>query len=178
MHVMYVPKQDNIDSLFHRQIHTTHIFDLIHLDLWGPYPTKTYNGYSYFLTIVDDFSRATWTYLLKARSNALDLISAFLNMTETQFSTKVKCIRSDNALELGLSKDATTLFLSKGILHQTSCTATPQQNGIVERKHKHLLETSRALLFQSNLPLPYGGECLLIGTFLINRFLYKIIHGK
>jgi len=98
-------------------------------------------------------------------------------MVCTQFNTKVKTIRSDNALELGLSKEATSYFLSQGILHQTSCVATPQQNGVVERKHKHLLETSRALMFHSGLPLKYWGECVLTSTYLINRFSSKVLNG-
>lgn len=72
-------------------------------------------------------------------------------MIQTQFNTKVRMVRIDNALELGLSKHATDFFLSSGIVHQTSCSHTPQQDGVVERKHKHLLETSRALFFPSKL---------------------------
>ena len=67
--------------------------------------------------------------------------------------------------------------MSKGILHQTSCVETPQQNGIVERKHKHLLKTSRALLFHSGLPMKYWGECVLIATYLIKRFSSKVLKG-
>lgn len=99
-------------------------------------------------------------------------------MVDTQFQTKMKIIRSDNALDLGKSIEATNLFLFKGTIHQTSCNSTPQQNGVVERKHKHLLETSRALSFQSNLPFQFWGDCVLIATYLINRFPTKTLHGK
>ena len=88
----------------------------------------------------------------------MPIINEFMNMADTQFNANVKTIRSDNALELGLNKDATENFLSKGIIHQTSCVGTPQQNIVVERKHKHLLETSRALLFCSGLPVKYWGD--------------------
>jgi len=161
----------------HSQIHTTHIFELIHIDLWGPYKVQTYNGYKYFLTIVDDYSRTTWTHLLATKSNAMPLIRAFIEMASTQFNRKVQTIRSDNALELGLNKEASAYFMTKGIIHQTSCVATPQQNGVVERKHKHLLETSRALLFHSSLPIKYWGECVLTATHLINRFPSKSLKG-
>jgi len=87
----------------------------------------------------------------------MHLIKAFVEMTLNQFDAKVKTVRSDNALELGLSKENTAYFLSKGIIHQTSCVGTPQQNRILERKHKHLLETSRPLLFHSGLPMKYWG---------------------
>lgn len=81
----------------------------------------------------------------------------FLAIVERQFHSKVKVIRSDNALELGGSTTTSIFLTSQGILHQTSCVGTPQQNGIVERKHRHLLEVSWALLLQSKVPIEYWG---------------------
>ncbi|XP_019227003.1 PREDICTED: uncharacterized protein LOC109208355 [Nicotiana attenuata] len=121
---------------------TSHIFELIHIDTWGPYKEPTYNGF------------------------------------KKQFEVKVKKVRSDNAFELGSSLATIAYFSSKGIIHQTTCVGTPQQNGIVERKHKHLMETCRALLFHSKVPICYWGECLLTATFLINRFPTKLLHYK
>lgn len=143
------------------------IFDLIHVDTWGPYKTPTHNGFKYFLTIVDDFSRGTWTFLLSTKANASTILKHFFAMIERQFQTTVKILRSDNALELGSSKETSLFLAEKGIIHQTSCFSSPQQNGVVEQKHRHLLETCRALLFQSNLPTQYWGECLMHATFLI-----------
>lgn len=68
-------------------------------------------------------------------------------MVERQFEVKVQKLRIENAFELGTGFQEAAYLNSQGILHQTSCVATPQQNGIVERKHKHLLEIARALLF-------------------------------
>ncbi|XP_060195150.1 uncharacterized protein LOC132624379 [Lycium barbarum] len=76
----------------------------------------------------------------------------------SNFNAKVKVVRSDNALELGKTEACLQFFNSNGIIHQTSCVATPQQNGVVERKHKHLLEMARALLFQSKVPITYWGH--------------------
>ncbi|GJS79897.1 retrovirus-related pol polyprotein from transposon TNT 1-94 [Tanacetum coccineum] len=74
---------------------------------------------------VDDYSRATWTYLMVHKSDALDVIKAFLKFVELQLENKVKCIRSDNALEFG--KGPCALFLAdKGIEHQTTCVDKPQ----------------------------------------------------
>ncbi|XP_016562605.2 uncharacterized protein LOC107861756 [Capsicum annuum] len=159
------------------QISTTSIFDLIHIIL-GDLQSRYFNGYRYFLTIVDDYSRGTWTYLLRTKSNVFPVLQCFLNMVERQFNIKVNTIRSDNALELGKSLIATNYFNSQGIVHQTSCVASPQQNGVVERKHRHLLETARALLFQSQVSLRYWGKCILTATFLINRMPSRVLHGK
>lgn len=136
---------------------TTKIFELLHVDLWGLYHVTTHENYKYFITLVDDFSRATWTYLLSCKSNALHIIKAFVNMVENQFKITVKSIRTDNGMEF-TSHESTLFFQSKGILHQKSCPYTPQQNGVLEIKHIYLLETARALLFQSNIPTKYWGE--------------------
>ena len=77
-----------------------------------------------------------------------------------------------------MNQESILYFQSKGILHQKSCPYTPQQNGVVERKHKYLLETARALLFQSKLPTKYWGECILTATYIINRLPSTYLHNK
>ena len=83
----------------HSKTLSNHMFQLIHIDTWGPYHTKTYAGHRYFLTIVDDYSRATWTHLMVTKDEAVLLLKAFVVMAKTQFNQTVKIIRSDNALE-------------------------------------------------------------------------------
>ena len=145
---------------------SSHIFELIHVDLWGPYCTPTHSGARYFLTIVDDFSRGVWLYLLTSKSEALDQLKNFCALTKRQFHTKVKSVRSDNGTEFMC---LTEYFLSNGIVHETSCVGTPQQNARAERKHRHILNVARALRFQASLPLEFWGECILTAAYLINR---------
>ena len=132
-------------------------FGLIHVDLLGPYRARSSCGATYFLTIVDDYSRAVWIFLLLEKSEVRTVLPNFCTMVHWQFGKLVKIVRSDNGSEfLCLSH----YFRENCILHQTSCVATPQQNGRVERKHKHILNVSRSLLFQSNLPTKFwGGKC-------------------
>ena len=107
------------------------------------------------ITIVDDYSRATWTHLSSHKSNAFSILKSFISFFQTQFHTIVKILRSDNGTEFS-NQSTLSFYAFNGIIHQTSCKATPQQNGIVERKHKHLLETSRALFFQSQILSDFG----------------------
>jgi len=131
------------------------IFQLVHVDTWGPYHTKTHTRHRYFFTIVDDYSRATWTHLMVTKDEVISLLKAFVVMAKIQFDKTVKVIRSDNALELSRSYEILEFFATFGITRQTSCVETPQQNGVVERKHKHLLEVFRALMLKASIPLRY-----------------------
>ncbi|GJU06838.1 retrovirus-related pol polyprotein from transposon TNT 1-94 [Tanacetum coccineum] len=151
------------------------IFELIHCDLWGPYKTTSSCGASYFLTIVDDFSRSVWVYLLVHKSEVFESMKMFLAMVKRQFNKHVKIVRSDNGTEFTCMKQ---FFLDEGIIFQTSCVGTPQQNGRVERKHRHILNVARALRFQSSLPIDFWGECILTAAYLINRTPSSILKGK
>ncbi|CAM8965547.1 unnamed protein product [Rhodiola kirilowii] len=152
------------------------IFDMIHCDIWGPFNVPTMSGCKYFLTIVDDKSRCTWTYLLKAKSEVPTLIIQFFELVTTQFGHNIKVLRSDNGGEFFNNK-LSTYLKSKGCIHQSSCAYTPQQNGIVERKHRHLLDVARSLRFQSNIPKVFWGDCLLTSTYLINRTPTTLLKG-
>lgn len=98
----------------------------------------------------------------------------FINLVETQFSSKVKTICSDNGPEFTMAK----YYLDKEIIHQTSCVSTPQQNGVAERKHRHLLNVAQALLFQANLSKKFWGDAILTATYLINRTPTPRLNGK
>lgn len=69
-------------------------------------------------------------------------------------------------------------YQQNGILFQHSCVDTPQQNGVVERKHRHLLEVARALRFQSGLPIHFWGEFVLTAAYLINHTPTPLLSSK
>jgi len=67
---------------------------------------------------------------------------------------------------------------SKGIIHQSSCAHTPQQNGVAERKNRHLIETARTLLIHMNVPLYLWGDAVLTACYLINRMPSSVLNFK
>ncbi|GJT76412.1 zf-CCHC domain-containing protein [Tanacetum coccineum] len=128
-------------SIFHAKSN----FELVHADTWGPYKSSTLNHCKYFLTLVDDYSRTTWTYLLPTKQHVPSTLKTFCNYVQNQFNTTLKTLRSDNGTKF-VNTSLSEFFQNKRIIHQTSCPNTPQ-NGSAERKHKHLLEVARAIHF-------------------------------
>ncbi|CAN1192604.1 Retrovirus-related Pol polyprotein from transposon TNT 1-94 [Linum perenne] len=149
-------------------------FELVHMDIWGPLSSVSYDGYSYFLTVLDDFSRCVWVFLMKNKSETRSLVQSFCAMVQTQFSSRVQTIRSDQGQEFRMD----SFFSLHGIQHQTSCVSIAQQNGRVERKHQHLLAVARSLRFQSGLSLRFWGACVLHACYLINRLPTPVLQNK
>nr|GEW70501.1 hypothetical protein [Tanacetum cinerariifolium] len=93
------------------------------------------------------------------------------------FNAKPKFLISDNGTEI-VNGDCLAYLRKQGIVHQKSMVYTPQQNAIVERKHRHLLNTARALKFHSGLPNKFCSDCVLTATYLINKMPMKILDWK
>ena len=123
-------------------------FDIIHSDVWGPAPVSTKGGSTYYVSFIDDYTRYTWVYLMKRRSDFFGIYNNFRALVKTQHSVVIKCFRCDLGGEY-TSNDFTQLLASDGTIHQSSCTDTPQQNGVAERKHRHIVETARSLLLSA-----------------------------
>jgi len=150
---------------------------LIHCDIWGSYRTASLYGAHYFLSNVDEASRATWVFLMKNRTKVSKLLKGFIAMIQTQFDKKVKVVRNDNGLEF-TSGPMHGFYFEHGILQESSYVHTPQQNGRVEHKHRHTLNVARALRFQAFLPIQFWGNCVLTATYLINCTPTKLLKGK
>lgn len=97
-------------------------------------------------------------------------------MRKTKFSKTLKIFRSDSCREY-LSYKFHDSLKSQGTISQLSCTETPQQNGVSERKHRHIVETARTLLLFSSAPKEFWGEAVHTSVYLINRLPSPII-GK
>ena len=136
------------------QFQSTHPLELVHSDVWGPAPINSSNGYRFYLLFVDDYSRFSWLYLLKRKSDVLNTFKHFQASVENLLSQKIKVLRTDCGGEY-TSNEFNAHCASHGVTHQFSCPHTPQQNGIVERKHRHVIESALTLLSHAGLPITH-----------------------
>ena len=148
-------------------------FSLIHSHVWGPSPITTPSGHRWFVIFVDDYTRMTWLYQLKTKDEFFTIFQAFHAMVQTQFSSKIRVLRSYNGGEF-TNRRFQAYFQQHGLLHETSSSQTPQQNGVAERKNRHILETSCALLLNAHVPSCHWGDAVATAVYLINRMPAKI----
>lgn len=154
-----------------------HVLDLVHSDLWGPSLIPSTNGFLYYATFVDDFSRFTWLYLMKNKLDFPQILSNFLIFLQTQFSWKVKIFQSDGGTAF-INHHFAYFLLANGTHHRVSYSYTLQQNGRVERKHHHIIETSLAMLFNAQAPTSPWVDAFVFFVFIINRLTSKVLQYK
>ena len=125
--------------------------ELLHMDLFGPNSYKSLGGNSFGLVIVDDFSIFTWVFFLDDKSQVQKIFKNFARKAQNQFEVKIKKVRSDNGTEFK-NANVDTFLDEEGISHEFSATYTPQQNGVVERKNRTLIEMARTMLDEYKTP--------------------------
>ena len=105
---------------------------------------------------------------MKSKGEVNLLFQNFHKMVQTQYNAQVQVLHSDNGGEY-MSSELQQYLEARGIIHQTTCSYTSQQNGVAERKNHHLLEVVRALLIETQMPLSYWGETFSAAMYLINQ---------
>jgi transposase InsO family protein len=151
-------------------------FVLVHSDVWTS-PIASVSGAKYFITFIDCHSRMTWIYLMRHKSEVLKCFKNFYAWVRNQLNTCVKVIRSDNGGEY-VNDEFRSFLSAEGIVHQTSCADTPPQNGVAERKNRHILEVTRSLMYTMNVPKFLWSEAVMTATYLINRMPSRILGMK
>jgi hypothetical protein len=132
--------------------------------LWGSSPIVSKNGFRYYVHFVDEFFKFSWIYFLRTKDELVDVFTKFKSQVENLFISTIKILQTDGGTEF---KPLTRLFPQ--ILYQVSCPYTPQQNGVAERKHRHIMELSLAIISHSSIPLDYWDHVFQSVMFIINR---------
>ena len=131
--------------------------EILHMDLFGPNSYKSLGGNSFGLVIVDDFSIFMWVFFLDDKSQVQKIFKNFARKAQNQFEVKIKKVQSDNGMEFK-NANVDTFLDEEGISHEFSATYTPQQNGVVERKNRTLIEMARTMLDEYKTPKHFWAE--------------------
>nr|GEV73649.1 retrovirus-related Pol polyprotein from transposon TNT 1-94 [Tanacetum cinerariifolium] len=159
---------------------------LLHMDLCGPMRIASINGKRYILVIVDDYSRYTWVHFLRSKNEAPAVIITFLKRITVILQSHFIIIGTDNDTEFN-NQVLKVYFDSVGISHQMSSVRTPQQNRVVERRNRTLVEAARTMLIFSRAPLFLWAEAIATAFFTQNRSIihrrfnktpYELINGR
>ena len=142
--------------------------EIVHSDVWGPSPISSLKKFRYYVIFFDDYSRFTWIYFMQHKSEVPHIFSLFKAQVENLLNHTIKTLRTDGGTEY---KPIPTKFPK--IIHQPTCPYTPQQNGVAERKHRHIIELSIAIMTQAFIPLSYWDEIFSSVVYLINRLPYS-----
>lgn len=142
--------------------------ELFHADLCGPItpPTSAHN--KYIFVIIDDFSRYMWTILMKEKSEAFGRFKAFKGLVEKDLGKSIITLRTDRGGEF-TSREFNEFCEESGIRRHLTASYTPQQNGVVERRNRTLLEMTRSILKAMKVPNYLWGEAIRHSTYVINR---------
>ncbi|CAN0908179.1 Retrovirus-related Pol polyprotein from transposon TNT 1-94 [Linum grandiflorum] len=155
-----------------KDITTNRNLELVHLDLFGPTNIQSLGGKSYAFVLVDDFSRYTWVYFLASKDETFIKFKNFVKEVQNDKQITIGKIRSDNGGEF-ISLDFKNLCESLGIIHEFSVARTPQQNGVVERKNRTLVDIARTMLNDFSVPIKFWAEAVNTACYVINRVLIR-----
>lgn len=123
-------------------------------------------GLKFLVTCVDSFTKYTWIFLLKQKFKVTSTFTTFMAYVTTQFNCHIKTVQIDGGGEF---QPLTLLLSTQGTIHKLTCPYTHHQNGSVERKHIHVVETRLTLLAQASLPLKSWDHAFQEAAYLISR---------
>ncbi|WZZ07843.1 hypothetical protein YC2023_093764 [Brassica napus] len=144
------------------------VLELIHADLCGPISPPTAGRNQYIFVLIDDHTRYMWSILLKEKSEAFESFKRFKKIVEKESGAMIKTLRTDRGGEF-TSQELRSFCEDHGINRHLTAPYSPQQNGVVERRNKTLMEMTRSIMKHAKLPNYLWGEAVRHSTYLINR---------
>jgi histone deacetylase 1/2 len=127
---------------------STFPLELVFSDVWGLHQNQLVEK-KYYVSFIDDYSKFTWIYLLKYKSEVFHKFQEFQALVERLFDRKIVAMQTDWG---GEYQKLNSFFAKIGITHLVSCPHAHQQNGEAEQKHRHIVEVGLSLLSHSSMP--------------------------
>ena len=137
---------------------------------------KSLNGAEYFLSFIDDKTRYVWVCILKTKDQVFEKFLEWKSMAERSTGKKLQILRTDNGGEF-TSKEFQAYLKTEGVRHELTVPKNPEQNGVAERMNRTLVEATRAMLINANLPQKFWAEALSTAAYLRNRSPTKAVSG-
>ena len=150
---------------------------LIHTDVCGPITPESFSGKRYFISFVDDFSRKTWVYFLKEKSEVFKVFKKFRVMVEKETNKHIKAVRSDRGGEF-TSTEFMKYCDEHGIRRFLTASYSPQQNGVAERKNRTILDMVRSMMKSKNMPKEFWAEAVQCAIYIQNRCPHARLNEK
>lgn len=142
--------------------------ELVHADLCGPMQETSVGGSRYFLLLKDDYTNWREVYFLKHKSETVGFLEDFFKKTQKHLMKGIKTLRTDNGLEFA-NQEIKDLTQRYGVKHQKTVPYTPEQNGVIERENRTVVELARTSLHASGSPIKLWAEAVNYTVYTLNR---------
>eukprot|EP00833_Pecoramyces_ruminatium_P014940 jgi/Orpsp1_1/1188972/evm.model.d7180000068605.1 len=152
------------------------IIEVIHSDIIGPI-NRSVNGYRFVLAIIDEFSRKSWIYLLKNKSEAVDLIIQTLILLNNQNKNNIKVFKSDGGKEFN-NKKIKQFCKENGIYKDFSPPYNPENNGLVERFNQTIISSSKTMIYWSKMSDNFWDYAIKYANYIFNKVPHNSINNK
>ena len=129
------------------------------MDLFGPVAYVSIGGNKYGVVIVDDHSHFTWVFFMYDKSEVQGKVKTFIRRAQREFGLPIKKVRNDNGTEFR-NTNVEEFLDEEGIKHELSAPYTPQQNGVVERKNRTLIDMVGTMLDEYKTPNNYWAKAV------------------
>ncbi len=153
------------------------LLEIVHNHVCGPMRTTLHGGARYFLTFIDNFSRKTHVYFLKAKREVFEKFKQYKGLVENKIRHKIKVLRSNNGREY-VSKKFDAFLAECGIQRQTSAPYSPQQNGVAEHANRTIMECAKSMILAQGLDIEFWGEAVNTTMYIKNRCPTKVLNSK
>jgi hypothetical protein len=132
------------------------------------------NGYLYYVLFIDDHSQKMWIYFLKTKDGVLARFQEFKAQVENLVGRRIKVLRSDNGGEY-TSRDFNDFCIEARIKREYIVPYNPRQNGVAERKNGTIIEATKAMIHDQNLPMILWAEASMKAMYVQNRSPHQIL---
>jgi transposase InsO family protein len=148
---------------------------MIHSNVWTT-KTESIGGCKYYVSFIDDHTRKVWVYFMKHKGEVFQHFLNFKTMVEKEKGVSIKWLRFDEGGKY-FSNEFSEYLKEQGIQRKYSCSYSPQQNGVNERKNRHIIKVACAMLNEKNFPNYFWVEAVITVVYIMNRTPTTAIHG-